>query len=162
MVTKPCVLQFKALRLYTMLGSYDSITEAVFTLWHWLMDSLCCSGKCRLLYDVLQQAQKWERWRTHKGGPCEIRLDEPQLQPCRLDLRAFGCCLCAANWSCVVCVIWYQRRAAILQAASFDSSPCQHTCWRLWILSSRLGWVKLNPELLCESMDLWAIFVLVH
>lgn len=31
---KPCLLQFKTLWLYALLGSYDSITEAVFTLWH--------------------------------------------------------------------------------------------------------------------------------
>lgn len=33
-VTMPCLLQFKTLWLYALLGSYDSITEAVFTLWH--------------------------------------------------------------------------------------------------------------------------------
>lgn len=33
--------------------------------------------------------------------PCEIRLDEPQLQPCRLDQRAFECYLRVTNWSCV-------------------------------------------------------------
>lgn len=32
--TKPCQLQFKTLQVYALLGSYYSITEAVFTLWH--------------------------------------------------------------------------------------------------------------------------------
>lgn len=31
---KPCLLQFKTLQLYPLLGSHDSITQAVFTLWH--------------------------------------------------------------------------------------------------------------------------------
>lgn len=39
--------------------------------------------------------------KNSRRRPCEIRLDEPQLQPRRLDLRAFESCLRATNWSCV-------------------------------------------------------------
>lgn len=85
----------------------------------------------------------------------EFSLDEPELQPCRLDQRPFEwhklnqyiCCVIASE-SCFLAKPWL-----LIHVSS--RAPAQG--WKLL-----LGWVKLNPHShgwTCNNMDLWAIFI---
>lgn len=135
--------------LNALFSSCYSITEAVCALWHWVMDSLSLTGKCRKLYDVLQQAQKWERftetpqWISRKNS-----LDEPELQPRRLNQREN---LNATNQTSFFHVIrlekFFLAKLFLLIRVS-GIAPENHQ-------PSLLGWVKLNNQHMTEPVITW-------
>lgn len=94
-----------------------------------------------------------------KGRPCEIRLDEPRLQPCRLDMQALPqigpVCLCYS-----IPVVLSSKRCLLIHLCT--STPTES--WEISALPAQLteAQSRLEPmATLRESEGLQTLFVLV-
>lgn len=93
--------------------------------------------------------------------PGEIRGDEPQLQPCGLDLRAFECCLRGVN--CYRVFVCFDTSRELLSSKQrLLTHPCANIPAEGREFSTLIAWLSEAQSRACDnSARAWTIFVLV-